>query len=116
MNEDPLDFETSVTFIGLTEPDQDEHWLKADLARTIKERIAAKRLTQAKAAALMGETQPNVSAIVRGRLEAFSLDRLMHHLTALGFDVVVTLKETPPGRRQGRLALRDLSRRPAPAG
>ena len=86
----------------------DEHWVKADLALAIKRRIAEKRLTQAKAAAVMGETQPNVSAIVRGRLEAFSLDRLMHHLTTLGFDVVVTIKEAQLGKCHGRLAVRTL--------
>lgn len=93
-------------FADLGFPDAEEHLAKAELALAIKRRIAAKSLTQAQAAKLMNETQPNVSAIVRGRLKAFSLERLMHHLQALGLDVEMTIREASVDRTQGRITVR----------
>jgi predicted XRE-type DNA-binding protein len=95
-------------FADLGIPNPDEHQIKADLALAIKRRISDKGLTQAQAATLMDETQPNVSAIVRGRLRAFSLERLMHHLNALGFDVEMMIRETPAQQR-GRMVVRTVA-------
>lgn len=57
---------------------------KAQLVQRIRDLIAAKRLTQAKAAELLGLDQPKVSALVRGRVEGYTLDRLFRYLHALG--------------------------------
>lgn len=43
--------------------------LRAELANEIIERLHAKKLTQAKAAELIGVTQPRVSDLMRGRLK-----------------------------------------------
>jgi predicted XRE-type DNA-binding protein len=51
--------------------------LRAELANEIIERLRAQRLTQAKAADLIGVTQPRVSDLMRGRLTLFSLDALV---------------------------------------
>lgn len=51
--------------------------LRADLANEIIERLHARKLTQAKAAELIGVTQPRVSHLMRGRLNLFSLDALV---------------------------------------
>lgn len=51
--------------------------LRAELANEIIERVHAKKLTQAKAAELIGVTQPRVSDLMRGRLNLFSLDTLV---------------------------------------
>lgn len=51
--------------------------LRAELANEIIERLRAQRLTQAKAAELIGVTQPRVSDLMRGRLNLFSLDALV---------------------------------------
>ena len=51
--------------------------LRAELANEIIERLHAKKLTQAKAAELIGVTQPRVSDLMRGRLNLFSLDSLV---------------------------------------
>lgn len=51
--------------------------LRAELANEIIERLHAKKLTQAKAAELIGVTQPRVSDLMRGRLNLFSLDALV---------------------------------------
>jgi predicted XRE-type DNA-binding protein len=87
--------------IGLPEPE--EELAKAQLAAHIEQAIAHRRLTQAKAAALMGIDQPKVSALINGRLENFSSERLMKLLTRLGQDVDIRISTKPHRRRQGRI-------------
>ena len=67
--------------IGFDNPE--EELLKAKLARELRAIIKRRRLTQEKAAALMGVKQPDVSAIVTGRTGKFSLDRLVRCLDML---------------------------------
>ena len=57
-------------------------------------------LTQAAAAELPRIDQPKVSALVRGRLAGFSLDRLVRFLVLLGSDVEIVVK--PRTRATGR--------------
>ena len=72
-------------------PDADERLAKADLARLISTLIAEEGLTQRQAADLLGVDQPKVSALIRGQLTGFSMERLLRFALALGFDVDVTL-------------------------
>jgi predicted XRE-type DNA-binding protein len=73
---------------------------KAELARKIGGLIAKRGLTQAAAAAVLQVDQPKVSALVRGRLAGFSLDRLVRFLVLLGSDVEIVVK--PRSRAAGR--------------
>src|SRR3954452_24427704 len=68
--------------LGLPQPEL--ALAKAELVRRIHNLIAAKKLTQAKAAELLGLDQPKVSALIRGKVEGYTLDRLIRYLTALG--------------------------------
>ncbi len=94
--------------IGLPEPE--EELAKAQFATHIERAIKRRRLTQVKAAALMGIDQPKVSALLNGRLDGFSSDRLMRLLMRLGQDVDVTLRATPRGRKRGRIRVLDEAR------
>jgi predicted XRE-type DNA-binding protein len=58
--------------------------------RLIKER----GLTQAQAGEILGIQQPRVSALMRNRSGAFSVERLMDFLTALGQNVEITVRPT----------------------
>lgn len=58
--------------------------LRAELANEILERVHAKKLTQAKAAELIGVTQPRVSDLMRERLNLFSLDTLVDMADRVG--------------------------------
>lgn len=58
--------------------------LRAELANEIIERMRARKLTQAKAAELIGVTQPRVSDLMRGRLNLFSLDALVDIADRIG--------------------------------
>jgi predicted XRE-type DNA-binding protein len=85
--------------LGLAEPE--EALTKAELAHAISALIAERRLTQVQAADLLGIDQPKVSALMRGRLSGFSIDRLLRFLLALDRDVEIVIKPAAP--RSGRV-------------
>jgi predicted XRE-type DNA-binding protein len=87
--------------LGVARPE--EALAKAELAHKITEIIGRRQLTQAKAAALLQVDQPKISALKRGRLTGFSLDRLLRFLVLLGNDVEIVVKTPPKSRRQARV-------------
>ena len=87
-------------FADLGHPRPAEALAKAELARRIGLLIARRGLTQAAAAELLKIDQPKISALVRGRLAGFSLDRLVRFLVLLGNDVEIIVK--PRARAGGR--------------
>jgi predicted XRE-type DNA-binding protein len=76
-------------FADLGLPDAEERLAKAMISRLIAKAIRERGLTQSQAARLLGTTQPKVSAVVRGQLAGFSMDRLFRFLTVLGMNVRV---------------------------
>ncbi len=82
--------------------DSEELLAKAKLASRIIDVIEARKLTQVAAAKILAVDQPKVSLIYRGRLEDFSIERLMRFLTALGHDLRITV-EAKTRRRRGRM-------------
>lgn len=86
--------------IGHANPE--EAMAKAELAILIAETIKKrKKLTQKKAAELIGVDQPKVSAIIRRQLSGFTIDRLFRFLMALGMDIII---EAKPHTRKTHLA------------
>lgn len=88
-------------FADLGLPDADELLAKADLAIQISRIIEERGLTQAQAAKVLGIDQPKISALVRGRLEGFSMERLYRYLNALGRDVEIIVRPKPRNRSEG---------------
>ncbi|WP_407180205.1 helix-turn-helix domain-containing protein [Bradyrhizobium sp. STM 3562] len=66
--------------------------LKAKLVREIRRVIKRRKLTQTKAAALLRLKQPDVSALVTGRVGKFSIDRLVRCLDRLDYKVDVVVR------------------------
>lgn len=85
--------------------DRGEIVAKSQLATMVAETIQERQLTQYLAALIMGLDQPKVSHIVTGRLEGFSIERLIQLLTALGRDVDVIVRPLPRSRKRGRLRI-----------
>jgi predicted XRE-type DNA-binding protein len=88
-------------FTDLGLPNPDLALAKAELVQRIRSLIAERKLTQTKAAALLGLDQPKVSALVRGRVEGYSVDRLFRFLNALGQRVEISVRpsvKTDEGR------------------
>ena len=79
-------------FADVGHPRPAEALAKAELARKISAIIERRGLTQAAAAAVLEIDQPKVSALARGRLAGFSLDRLVRFLVLLGSDVQTVVK------------------------
>ena len=65
--------------------------MRADLIAGLRKFIKAKRLTQAKAAEILGVSQSRVSDLIRGKWERFSLEMLITLSTRAGMRV--TLKK-----------------------
>ena len=96
---------TGNVFADLGVPRPEEALAKAQLAHRIMATIARRRLTQAEAARLLNVDQPKISALKRGRLAGFSLDRLVRFLMLLGNDVEIVVKDRPRSRRPARLKI-----------
>jgi predicted XRE-type DNA-binding protein len=67
-----------------------EHQLKAALIVQLHRLIKARKLTQTAAAKLIGIKQPDLSNILRGHYQGFSVERLMRMLTVFDQDVEIT--------------------------
>lgn len=96
-------------FADLGLPDAAELQAKADLAIQISRIIEERGLTQAEAAEILGIDQPKVSALVRGRLSGFSMERLYRFLNALGRDIEIVVRPKP--RTKSRATLRVVTAR-----
>ena len=79
--------------LGLPQPDL--ALAKAKLVQQIRDAIEMRGLTQVKAAKLLGLDQPKVSALVRGRTQGYSIERLFKFLNALGRQVEITVRPAP---------------------
>ena len=103
--------ETKVTpssgnvFVDLELPNADEELAKVDLAFEISRIIEERCLTQVEAAEIMGVDQPKVSALVRYRLDGFSMERLYRCLNALGTDVEIVVRRKPKSREHATLSV-----------
>jgi predicted XRE-type DNA-binding protein len=79
--------------LGFGNPE--EELLKAKLVREIRAIIKRRKLTQTKAAAMLGLKQPDVSALVTGRVGKFSIDRLVRCLDRMDYKVDVVVRHKP---------------------
>jgi len=83
-------------FADLGFPDAEEKLAKVNLAYQINTIIKQKKLTQVQAATLLDIDQPKISALSKGKLAGFSLERLFRFLTILGQDI--TIKVAPKAK------------------
>jgi predicted XRE-type DNA-binding protein len=83
--------------------DADDMLVKAGLAREIAQIIKARRLTQQRAAELLGMTQPKLSEMLRGRFRGISQAKMIECLNRLGRDVSIVVSKVThraPGHTQ----------------
>jgi predicted XRE-type DNA-binding protein len=76
--------------LGIAQPEL--ALVKAKLLQQIRALIAEKGLTQAQAAKLLALDQPKVSALVRGRTNGYTIDRLFKFLNLLGQQIDITIR------------------------
>lgn len=87
--------------LGIENPE--EELTKAKLVWEIEQIIKKKKLTQVEAANIMGINQPKVSALIRRKLDGFSVERLIHFLNTLGQDIDIVVRPKPLNRKQARI-------------
>jgi predicted XRE-type DNA-binding protein len=90
-------------FADLGFADAEERQTKVRLAFAINQILGRRQLPQAEAAHQLGINQPKISALSNYRLEGFSVERLMHFLTALDQDVEILIRRKPRTRRPARI-------------
>ena len=101
----PVEESSGNVYADLGLPDSESMLVKAQLAAKIAEIVQRRALTQARAAELLGLTQPKVSALLRGQFRGISEHRLLECLTRLGRDVHIVIKPTSGSRSNGRVTL-----------
>lgn len=104
MSEEPeLVWSSGNVFADLGLKDPDLLLTKAEIAIAITNVIRERGLTQSVAAHELGIDQAKVSALMRGRLDSVSLQRLTVWARRLGIDVRVSLTRSTEPARQGRM-------------
>lgn len=96
-----LDYElgSDNVFSDLGFENAEEELLKSDLTAEIAGLIKKRKLTQVQAAKILGVDQPRISSLLSGRLDLFSVEMIMHFLTALGQDVQIVVTPKPRNRK-----------------
>jgi predicted XRE-type DNA-binding protein len=101
--EEQVQFEQSSdnVFADLAIPNPSLALVKAELVQHIRNLISERELTQTQAAGLLGLAQPKISALVRGQVHGYSIDRLFRFLNALGQQVEISIRPAKKGRAIG---------------
>jgi predicted XRE-type DNA-binding protein len=86
--------------------------MRARLMMALTDLIEARSLTQVRAAALLGVTQPRISDLVRGKIDRFSVDCLLAMLSAAGATVEISVRHN--GERLTPVATRAVAERTPP--
>jgi predicted XRE-type DNA-binding protein len=89
----PIEQSSGNVFADLGLKNPEELLAKAELVQRVVDIIVERKLTQVRAAKLLGIDQPKVSALLRGKLDGFSTDRLFRFLNALGRDVEIVIRQ-----------------------
>jgi len=92
-------------FADLRLSNAEEKQTKVRLAVAINRILGGQNLSQAAAARRLKINQPKISALANYRLEGFSVERLMHFLTALDRDVEITIRPKPRSRKEARILI-----------
>jgi predicted XRE-type DNA-binding protein len=79
--------------MGFSDSEAASLLIRGHLMIEIERVIKANRWTQAKAAEILGVTQPRISEIFSDRVDLFAIDTLVRYLSLLGKDVCVTIKD-----------------------
>lgn len=89
--------------LGVSNPE--ERLAKAELAYKINHIIKEKKLTQAEAAKLLNIDQPKISALSKGKLTGFSLERLFRFLNDLGQDITINITPVKRSKTKAHLII-----------
>lgn len=79
--------------LGFSKEEAENLQIRSRLMAEIQHYIEENKLTQAKAAKAFGVTQPKINNIVKGKIDACSIDKLVNMLAHIGKHVDVIVSE-----------------------
>ncbi len=77
--------------LGFDRAEAENLLVRSKLMAAIKSYIESEQITQAEAARRLGVVQPRISEIYQGKIELFSVDKLINMLARAGRHVEVTI-------------------------
>ena len=80
--------------LGFSAEEAENLRIRSDLMIQLLKIVESKGMTQAKAAKLLGVTQPRMSDLKRGKIDRFSVDSLVEMLGRAGVKVTFVLKRS----------------------
>jgi len=78
--------------------------IRAKMMMALTGYIREKKITQSRAAGIMGVSQPRISDLVRGKIGLFTIDTLVNMGTAAGLRVDVDIAAGRPRAKNKRVA------------
>jgi predicted XRE-type DNA-binding protein len=117
-NKEPINIETEhVTTgdifadLGFSPAQAVELTIKSDLHRSLLEHIRANKMPQAELAKILQVHQPDVSNLLRGKLNLFSITKLCQYADRLKLKVRIELEGAPPSEKLERSHMRPVQPR-----
>jgi predicted XRE-type DNA-binding protein len=103
-----VEFETGSgnVFADLGFDNPEEMSLKSALVYRIVSALRHRHMSQAEMGALLGIPQPKVSKLLAGKIDGFSVEKLMHFLLSLDRDIEISIRRHSRKRGGGRLRVR----------
>ena len=93
-------------FADLGLPNPEERLLKANIVSELHRLIKERGLTQVKAVELIGIHQPDLSLLLRGDFDDYSVERLMKMLTVFERDIEIVMKPNRQAGKPGRITFK----------
>ncbi|WP_417411420.1 helix-turn-helix domain-containing protein [Hoeflea sp.] len=93
-------------FAELGLPDADSQFLKAQIVAELYRLTQDAKMTQARAGARMGISQPEVSRLFKGNFREYSVERLIGFLTSFDQDVEIVAKPRTRDGTRGTITFR----------
>jgi predicted XRE-type DNA-binding protein len=91
----PIHYSTDVWGdLGFPPAEAQDLRIRSRMIIALRRFIKDNRLTQARAARLLGVTQPRVSDLLKGKIDLFSIGALVKLLTRAGLQVEVNIRKT----------------------
>lgn len=114
---EPIEMEVGSgnVFEDLGLEDAPELQLKATILGHINSILRHRHLTQVQAAELLGVSQPKISALKRGKLHGFSLEKLLEFMVRLDRDVEIGFTKRTARRKPRYVVRTDKGRVPVAA-
>jgi predicted XRE-type DNA-binding protein len=79
--------------LGFPSAEAENLRVRAFIMNALIGHIEERKLTQAQTAKILGITQPRVSDLLRGKIDLFSIDRLVNLLAAAGLRVDLRVRK-----------------------